>query len=63
MDKELALKSMTESFMSANINLAINSGMEPEQAQDQIFAMKEIINSCMEKVLDTLIKDFPEITK
>lgn len=63
MNKELALKLMIESFNSANLNLAINSGIEEAQAQEQITAMQEVIKSCMEKVLDTLVDNFSEITK
>lgn len=61
MNKDLVVSIMAHSFKKANIELAVNSGVESSSAHTQIEAMDEIIKKCMENVLEDLIENFPNI--
>lgn len=61
MNKDLILSIMAHSFKKANIDLAVESGVDPSSAQSQVEAMDTIIKKCMDKVLDDLLENFPNI--
>ena len=61
MNKDLILSIMVHSFKKANIDLAVESGVEKISAESQIEVMDEVIKKCMEKVLDNLVENFPDI--
>jgi len=63
MNKELLVSIMTESFIKANIELAISSGMSEEEASKIINPMEDSISKCMNSVADTLHSKFPELLK
>mgnify|MGYP006921469334 CR=1 FL=1 len=52
---------MVHSFKKANIDLAVDSGIESSSAQTQVEAMDEVVKKCMVKVLDDLLENFPDI--
>jgi hypothetical protein len=61
MNKDLVLNRMVDSFKKANVELAIVSGVEKASAESQIEVMDESIKKCMEKVLEDLVENFPDI--
>lgn len=61
MNKDLVLSIMVHSFKKANIDLAVDSGIESSSAQTQVEAMDEVVKKCMVKVLDDLLENFPDI--
>ena len=52
---------MAHSFKKANVDLAIESGVEKASAESQIQLMDEVVKKCMEKVLEDLVENFPDI--
>lgn len=63
MNKELILHTMTNSFKQANVRLAVENGMQEEQATEYINSMSESIAKCMSNVLDDLLDNFPNFIK
>lgn len=61
MNKELILSVMVHSFKKANIDLAVESGIEKLTAESQVELMDEVVKKCMEKVLEDLVENFPDI--
>jgi hypothetical protein len=61
MNKDLVLNIMAHSFKKANVDLAIESGVEKASAESQIQLMDEVVKKCMEKVLEDLVENFPDI--
>jgi hypothetical protein len=61
MNKDLVLNIMVHSFKKANVDLAIESGVEKTSAESQIELMDEVVKKCMEKVLEDLVENFPDI--
>jgi len=63
MNKELILHTMTNSFKQANINLAVEKGMQEKEASEYINNMSESIAKCMANVLEDLLDNFPNFIK
>ena len=63
MNKELVLSVMVHSFKKANIDLAVESGIEKLTAESQVELMDEVVKRCMEKVLEDLLENFPIFIK
>ena len=63
MNKELVLSVMVHSFKKANIDLAVESGIEKLTAESQVELMDEVVKKCMEKVLEDLLENFPIFIK
>lgn len=63
MNKELILSVMVHSFKKANIDLAVESGIEKLTAESQVELMDEVVKKCMEKVLEDLLENFPIFIK
>jgi hypothetical protein len=63
MNKELILSVMVHSFKKANIDLAVESGIEKLTAESQVELMDEVVKKCMEKVLEDLVENFPIFIK
>ena len=63
MNKELILSVMVHSFKKANIDLAVESGIEKLTAESQVELMDEVVKRCMEKVLEDLLENFPIFIK
>ena len=59
MNKELVLSMMVHSFKKANIEIAVNNGVEKDAAELQIESMNNIIEECMKQVLEDLLENFP----
>ena len=54
---------MVHSFKKANIDLAVESGIEKLTAESQVELMDEVVKRCMEKVLEDLLENFPIFIK
>lgn len=63
MNKELILSVMVHSFKKANVDLAVENGIEKISAESQIELMDESVKKCMEKVLEDLLENFPIFIK
>lgn len=63
MNKELILSAMSHSFKKANVDLAVESGVEKITAESQVELMDEVIKKCMGKVLEDLLDNFPIFIK
>lgn len=63
MNKELILSVMVHSFKKANIDLAVESGIEKVTAESQVELMDEVVKKCMGKVLEDLLENFPIFIK